>query len=244
MKKILLEKVDKKWIIAMIISICISMIIPSLIGDNIKQCLNDYIYGRGATSDEKIIEPNQIQPINYLVEQNHYVSQTADPQLILGEVNEYVSSVTIYFSEKITSSIQLELFYSTPTEGFTADKLFTATVYEDSNELKIPVCRKVNSLRLDIGTKENVQFSLARIHINEDYQKLSVQKIFTCMKENFGTKMWIERFKIFFLLFLFISIHFLMPIDKLYSFMFNKRWLIAGLFLLFLVINRYHGDSM
>lgn len=53
-----------------------------------------------------------------------------------------------------------------------------------------------------------------------------------------------NRVYLFFLLFGFVGIHFFVPIKKMYNWMFDKRWLLGIALLLFLTVNRYHGDSI
>ena len=59
-------------------------------------------------------------------------------------------------------------------------------------------------------------------------------------------RIWVSlnrAFLLFFVLF-FIGLHFILPVKKMYDRIFEKRWLIGILLLLFLTVNRYHGDSI
>ena len=46
------------------------------------------------------------------------------------------------------------------------------------------------------------------------------------------------------LVFIFIGLHFLIPIKKMYNWMFKYRWFIGIVILLFLTVMRFHGDSI
>lgn len=59
-------------------------------------------------------------------------------------------------------------------------------------------------------------------------------------------RIWVSlnrAFLLFFFLF-FLGLHFILPVRKMYAWIFEKRWLIGFLLLLFLTANRYHGDSI
>ena len=59
-------------------------------------------------------------------------------------------------------------------------------------------------------------------------------------------RIWVSlnrAFLLFFVLF-FIGLHFILPVKKMYDRIFEKRWLVGILLLLFLTVNRYHGDSI
>lgn len=67
------------------------------------------------------------------------------------------------------------------------------------------------------------------------------------IRQNVATlRIWISlnrAFLLFFVLF-FVGLHFIFPVKKMYMWIFEKRWLIGFLILLFLTVNRYHGDSI
>lgn len=59
-------------------------------------------------------------------------------------------------------------------------------------------------------------------------------------------RVWLSlnrAFILFFFLF-FIGLHFILPIKVMYEKIFEKRWLIGMLLLMFVTINKYHGDSI
>lgn len=59
-------------------------------------------------------------------------------------------------------------------------------------------------------------------------------------------RLWtgLNRAYILFFVLFFIGLHFIIPIKKMYKWIFRYRWLMAFLLLAFLTINRYHGDSI
>lgn len=52
------------------------------------------------------------------------------------------------------------------------------------------------------------------------------------------------RFVIFYPVFLFITLHFVVPIKQLYEWLFKHRWLIGVLILAYATVFRFHGDSI
>lgn len=54
----------------------------------------------------------------------------------------------------------------------------------------------------------------------------------------------INRAYILFFILFYIGLHFVFPIKKMYTWIFEKRWLLGILLLVFLTVNRYHGDSI
>ncbi len=53
-----------------------------------------------------------------------------------------------------------------------------------------------------------------------------------------------DCFQLLFIAFTFVLLHFVTNVKKFYLFIFEKRWIIAGIILLFMVVNKYHGDSI
>lgn len=52
-----------------------------------------------------------------------------------------------------------------------------------------------------------------------------------------------RAFILFFIL-VYCGLHFVLPVTKMYNWIFDKRWLLGIIILLFLTTNRYHGDSI
>lgn len=53
-----------------------------------------------------------------------------------------------------------------------------------------------------------------------------------------------NRAYIVYFVFMFCGLHLIVPVKKLYNWIFDKRWLLGIVLLIFLTINRYHGDSI
>lgn len=62
--------------------------------------------------------------------------------------------------------------------------------------------------------------------------------------ENLRVWTSVNRAYLLFFVFFYVGLHFIFPVKKMYEYIFDKRWLLGLLFLLFLTVNRYHGDSI
>lgn len=62
--------------------------------------------------------------------------------------------------------------------------------------------------------------------------------------ENLDNNISFNRVLVLFYMLFYIGLHLVLPIKKMYKWLFRKRWLIGVCILLFLTLNRYHGDSI
>lgn len=232
------------WILTFVLVIMAAMVTASLIGDNIKQCAKDLIYGHGEEMAEKEFMYSDVQAANYNVTGNHFVSSNNDPQLILADIEDYVKEVTVKFASEVQEDINVEIFFSFSELAFNPAQCYIAQIEKGADSATFQIGKKITDLRLDMGTEENVEFELDSIVLNENVEGFSIGQVINCMKENTGTAIWYDRVEILSVLFLFIAMHFLVKIPTLYGFLFDKRWIVALVLLLFMVFNRYNGDSI
>lgn len=184
--------------------------------------------------------------INYSLNGDVLNTTTNDPMMYLnGNLNNYVSTITLEFNKPLESYMDIQVYYTNNGKQFNADQALIASAFSGSNQCVIPLNQYVEQLRLDLGTVPNQQFSLKDVIIND---KISMQDIKHAIKLELTQKafhgIWNDRFLLFLLLFMFIGIHFIFPIKSTYRFLFRKRWLVAGTLLLFIVMNKYNGDSI
>lgn len=238
--RIFLQK-EYRILCVILISIVIAIISASLMGDNVGEVRKDYVNALGESIVQKTYTGDEMQPINYLVNNDNYTSQNNDPQLIVHGVNTYVSSLNIVFGKPIAQDIFVQIYWGIEGEGFVPERAIGTTAYAGSQNLKVNIGAKVTDLRLDIGTEDNVTFSLSYVILNPD---TLTGRLLQCIRENMHQKIWIDRFQIIFILTVFVLLHFVVNIQKMYNVLFNKRWLVAGILLIFLVANKYHGDSI
>lgn len=248
MEKKELGAVTKKkialFVAAVLISVLVSMVFASLIGDNIKQCAKDLIYGYGEEMATRQFSPSDIQSVNYTVNENSFISSNGDPQIIIENIDDYVKTVTVNFSSAVPQAINVEVFFSYSNLAFTPEQSYFAQIEKGAESATFPIGKKVADLRLDIGTEEGVEFNLDAVILNDNVEGFSMGQLISCVKENMGKPIWFDRVEILSILCFFLALHFLVDIRTLYTFLFDKRWIIAAVLLLFFVCNRYNGDSI
>lgn len=232
------------FVIAIIISILAGMLCASLIGRNIKQCAKDLLYGYGEDMATKKYSPSDIQFKNYEKQEQSFVSVNNDPQIILSDINDYVKNVTVYFSSQMQQAANVEIYFSFSKDAFTPEQSYIAQVEQGAQSVTFSIGKKVADLRLDIGTEAGVQFDLDSIILNDNVEGFSISHLLGCMRENISKDIWFDRVQLLSILFFFLFLHFIVGVSKLYNFLFDKRWAVAGVLLLFLVCNRYNGDSI
>lgn len=228
----------------LVISLALAAIFSSLLGGHFKNAITKYINVRKYAIEEASYNYSDIAAVNYTADNQKYISLNNDPQLIISGVNRYVASIDISFAKPIAQDIPVEIFWGVAGEGFAPERMQTALARKGNSDLKILLQKEVTDLRLDIGTSENISFELSSIAINKEMPASLIGTILGCMKEGLKSKAWFDRFQILSLAFAFVLIHFVADIKKMYQILFDKRWAIAGIVLLFMTINRYHGDSI
>lgn len=193
---------------------------------------------------EKTYGISRIVPIGYDVDGNEFITITNDSQLILDPVNQYVDIVFVQLEEPAKEDIGVEVFWYDGTQGFNSDQYLATMLREGQDYLIIPLNEKAVSLRVDIGMEENVSFKLHNIVINKNGMfKYCLRDIRSVMKRYENSFFFTERFKILFFFSIFVALC-LFTGKEGRAKLFKYRWLVAGIILLFLVVNKYHGDSI
>lgn len=238
------KKRNVAFIVAVVLSLIFGGFFASLMGNNIKECAKDMIFGHGQKKETKTYEVSDMQFVDYKIEGDTFETETDDPQIILSGINDYVKNITIHFGDKIQKDVILQIYYSSSAGGFTPDQMYTENINKGSETVTFDIERKVSDLRMDIGTEKGIQLQLENMVVNDDAKFNGPAQLFQAMISNFGKKIGLERTLLLSLFFMFLFVHFLVDIKKMYNFIFEKRWIIAGILLIFLVCNRYNGDSI
>lgn len=229
------------FLIMVMLSGVIAVLLATWSDEAMKDLVQNFYNQIQENLDDKNYENSDISAENYDVADDKYIAQNDDPHLIISGVNNYVKTIDIYFKEDLEQDIPVELFWGIEGESFVADRMVTALAQKGSTQLKINFENQVTDLRIDIGTSKNVSFALDSIEINH---KITLAEIFACMLNCMKKSIWFDRFQILFLILCFILIHFVVNIRKMYNILFDNRWLVAGLVLIFLCVNGYHGNSI
>ncbi len=233
------------WACFMVVSFLLAIICSLGIDTDVKKQTKHCFSRLRYTVEEKEYALSDMQVINSSKEGNKITSTTEDPQLVIEGIDRYVENVGIHFSTAMENDTALEIFYVEKGEGFSAEKMLSQQMQKGSTSVQIELFRKVDSLRIDLGQQAGISFDLQSVIVNDSqngYTPAQTLKneLFKAMKG----RIWLDRAQILFLVLVFISLHFLLGIKRLYTVLFEKRWIVAGVLLLFLVVNRYNGDSI
>lgn len=234
----------KKICVAIVSSLFLAVLIALVMSGNTKAIIKECIQTSSNEAKLKVFDTKDMQAINYKINGNEYISVNEDPQFVLNGVDSYVENVTIYLGKKIRNNLEIEVFYENDTNGFSAEKMLSTTMEEGASKIEIEIRQNVKSLRIDMGRLPDIHVVPVKIAINEKKGVNTLERLLNSVKSDFGTKILFDRIQIIFFIILFGMFHFIFNVKNMYLLLFKKRWFIAGLVLLFLVINRYHGDSM
>lgn len=244
-KDLLSKKVTKKFIVAIIVSIIVASFLAVLGNSEARQKIKNAYYGSETEEMEKEFQVSDLQTTNYEIkDKSTFVAENNDPQILLSGINDYVDKVSVYFNTETEKEINVELFYAVDERGIVPEQMFTYKINAGEKKASFYLGKNVNNIRLDLGTSSDTTFDLNCIKINEDINHGMLATIIKAYKKCVHTNIFWDRLQIYFLVCIFISLNFLIDIKKLYSFIFDKRWIIAFALLVFLVANQYTGDSI
>lgn len=171
-------------------------------------------------------------------------TNTQDPQFSINSINSYVNSIEINFREKIENDMPVQVFFRQDGMEFEEDNSVIILGKKGSDSLCIKIGKLVNALRIDIGNKVGLSYSVSNIEINPQINSEKIS-IWTCFKEKvLKSHMFWLRFELLVLLLSFLGMHLLIDVRKLYEFLYRYRWLIGGIVVIFLTCHKLHGDSM
>lgn len=184
--------------------------------------------------------------INYTVNGNELCTTTNDPMMILNnDINTEVSTITLNFREPLKNNIEIQVYYTNNGSDFNADQVVASSAQMGDNSTIITIDQYIEKLRIDIGTQPELQFSLENVEINDSITISEIAHLSYAELVNHAFRgIWNDRFVILLIVFMFISVHFIYDIKRMYQYLFKNRWIVAGALLLFLVLNKYNGDSI
>lgn len=147
----------KNIIIYIMISIILSFVMQNMIASNTSSIYKKLNF---TTIDSKM------DILNYDVIDNTFISKSDDPQLLFSNVNTNASAIKIEFQEPIQEDISIQVYYAKSEETLSEKKSARINLKKGKSEavLEIPF-NFYTTIRVDIGTKENISFDLDSINI-------------------------------------------------------------------------------
>lgn len=114
-----------------------------------------------------IVDIEQCALYGYSCSGNMYLNEIGDAHIQLPELNQYVSCVSIYFSQPLEQPLNITIYYADTNHGY--DERYTSSVdtLADATRVDLPITKNITTCRIDIGTHEGEHFELNDIIIND-----------------------------------------------------------------------------
>lgn len=245
MKKTNLNR--KKVILACILlvfSVFMAAVFAGVMRDEFKQCVKDIIYGRGGSFQEKHYDITQVEAFNFLIEGNNFDTLPGESYIVISDINDYVQNLCLDFLTPLDDTVNFTIYFTETPGVFPEDQFFVRRADAGDVQGKFIISRNVSQLKIVIAEETSTHIALNSIIVNDGIEPLSIMRLAGSIWGNMGEGAWGTRFSVALLVCVFFSLHFLVDVNRMYNLIFDKRWLVAGLILLYMVCNRFHGDSI
>lgn len=194
---------------------------------------------------EEIYSLEQLEGSNCEINREQMITTGSPAEIMLGGINKNTLDVTLHFAKPLEQALEIVIYYAKQEEAFTEERTYRAVAEKDAEQVYFKLRTQISQIKFQINAPEQSVLYLGQVVLNE---KFSLGDVLTSYIENYKSDLHagiaLVRIQIFFCVFFFVGMHFIVKPKKLYAFLFAKRWLVAGGILLFLVCNRYHGDSL
>lgn len=233
----------KKKIIYCLSSIVLAgIIVLGFSIDVISEWKNAYIENHNR---EKVLYVEDFESRGYGVEDGWLIAQTDDPQLSIYNDDNDISDIVIKFEESLKQALTIQIYYDENGTGYSEESSELMCIPEGSSEVCFDIMKKnVTNLRIDVGSAVGDQFRIKEIIINDSSNN---QGFLGRIKNNIRNLQWgrfVRQWELLAIVILFIGMHFFVDIKRMYKCLFKRRWIVATLLLLFLVVNRFNGESL
>lgn len=235
----------KKGIVITVAVICLLTAMAfatiDLNNTNLRSCVKDFVYGRNARMEEMHFASDEIKTQGYMIENEEYVCKN-DAKFVIDDINDYVQTVTIKLEKVFDADTDVRIYYgATPEEDETV--FAHNTFLKNEEQMTFMLQRNISQLRFTIGG-DGDRVVLEEVSVNQSAVRFSIRRLLRCIIKIVCSGWWCNRAIIFTIVLFFIALHFMVDKRKMYGWLFDKRWQLAGIILLFMVINRYNGDSL
>ena len=232
-----------KVIIIMLLMAMLAMVVVLAKSMHVKTMLyRNYLESKAI--NKLIIEDNIIYT-GYQQDGQKYTVIEDDPRMVFSGEKMVITDIDIKFTDKLKNNMNVQVYYDINNTGFSEEHSKKITAVEDCESVDIEIYQKdVTSIRIDIGDLSGETFYLKNISVNENLHKRTiVQQLREAVRELPWGKV-LCRWELLAVALCFIGLHLCINIKKLYAYLFKKRWIIAGLILMFLVVNKFNGESI
>lgn len=243
-KNLLKNKIAKKLFVAILVSVFVASILAMLSDSKVRHKIKLYA-GTAEEIKEQQFETKYLISSGYnITDETKFESISNEPQIVLNSINSYVDNITVYFNEKVSQEINVKIYYATEDRDICQEQMLSYKIDEGESKAKFYIDKKATNIHLNLGDNAGVSFDLKKIKINDGVKTGVIEAIINGYKECLKTNIFWDRLQIYFLICMFISLNIIIDIKKLYLFIFEKRWIIGCIFVLFMTVNQYTGDSI
>ena len=194
--------------------------------------------------EKQVYELDEVELNGYKKNGDDIISAQNDPQIIIKEIGLYVTDVSVKLHGERKENNPITVYYAGEGEDFSEENAYTKTLKKSKKKIKLPVESEVVMLRIDLGEQEGQSFGVDEIVIKGGKRIFSVKKLlWNLLHEQVGSIFFV-RWSLLFFIALFLNIHFVVDLKRMYNWIFDHRWLLGGLFVLLCAIFEIHGDSM
>ncbi len=193
-------------------------------------------------ADEYTVPPSLMISDDLDLIENVQVTKKSNPEIHLKGINRYVKALKICYSYYDWQQIGVTVYWNKDTnESFSDDLMRSIVVNEDDPYILFYVEDYMADVKIILGLKSQKKINIEKVIVNPDLKSDIITDTVKTVKNRFRfITVNVERFKIFLALFLVLSL----PVWMGWKRVFDYRWVIGGLFLLYVVLNNYNGDSM
>ncbi|MDR5588256.1 DUF6020 family protein [Clostridium aquiflavi] len=100
----------------------------------------------------------------YTKDEDEYTTINNDSWFLKTEINTYVDNIELNISS--AENIPISIYYTTSEENFSEQQVINRILIKNESNVKIPVMKKIKTIRLDIGDAINQKFKLESINFN------------------------------------------------------------------------------
>lgn len=192
----------------------------------------------GALKAENVMKEYDIDEVSSLqnceLKGEKIVVQSDDPQLIIDNVDTYVSLLEIRISEISAATLPIQVYWSTDDKPFMSDCMVSGDAQENYKTFTLKLNQNVKSLRVDIGILPGETYKIDKIILNPNFSWYTFGII--------GNMSGIRMF--FYFLIIMGTLLAIRDFDKFKKNVFQYRWAIGAIFVLLCTIFKLHGSSM
>lgn len=179
-----------------------------------------------------------VEYVNYTFDGERYVSASEDPQIIINNINGSISGITVRLTAPLEEDCRVQVFYTTAGSTFSEKKSGFYTVQKGSTILELPREGVTSSIRIDIGNSTGIKVKVDTVTVNPSKPR---RMVLTDILSS--ARFWVQ-FELLLVAFAFLGLHGIVGAKKLYGFLFRYRWCVGICLIIFLTLNKIHGDSM